>query len=123
MGSEYEDKIVLDVLEFYNEKNFKHYHTKEELINETSKILQNKVMSFFQGRSEFGPRALGSRSILANPAKLEMRDIINKKIKFREIFARCTNCACRKSKRFFEINNIDNHYQPKITCLCFKSFL
>ena len=59
MGSEYEDKIVLDALEFYNEKNFKHYHTKEELINETSKILQkNKVIGFFQGRSEFGPRAL-----------------------------------------------------------------
>jgi carbamoyltransferase len=47
---------------------------------------QNRVVGWFQGRAEFGPRALGSRSILGNPTHPDMDDIINRKIKFRESF-------------------------------------
>lgn len=47
---------------------------------------RDKVVAWFQGRDEFGPRALGARSILANPRHPEMKQIINKKIKFREGF-------------------------------------
>ncbi len=49
-------------------------------------ISENKVIGWYQGRSEFGPRALGNRSILANPGNKKMKDIVNKKIKFREEF-------------------------------------
>lgn len=49
-------------------------------------VAQNKVVSWFQGRDEFGPRALGARSILANPKAKEMKQILNQKIKFREGF-------------------------------------
>lgn len=57
------------------------------LLNETADILQSgKVVSWFQGRDEMGPRALGNRSILANPSDPEMRDRINEMIKFREQF-------------------------------------
>jgi len=51
-----------------------------------SLVAQDKVVAWFQGRDEFGPRALGSRSILANPRKAEMKQILNHKIKFREGF-------------------------------------
>ncbi|MGO9058217.1 MAG: carbamoyltransferase [Candidatus Binataceae bacterium] len=49
-------------------------------------IAEGKVVGWFQGRMEWGPRALGNRSILADPRRPEMRDILNAKIKRREMF-------------------------------------
>jgi carbamoyltransferase len=49
-------------------------------------IAEGKVIGWFQGRMEWGPRALGNRSILADPRRAEMRDILNSKIKRREPF-------------------------------------
>lgn len=49
-------------------------------------ISQGKIIGWYQGRSEFGPRALGHRSILASPTVLNMKDQINARIKFREEF-------------------------------------
>jgi carbamoyltransferase len=49
-------------------------------------VVQGKVLGWYQGRSEWGPRALGNRSILANPAIPNMKEIINAKIKRRESF-------------------------------------
>lgn len=50
------------------------------------KLAEGKIIAWFQERLEFGPRALGNRSILANPCKKEMRDILNTRVKFRESF-------------------------------------
>ena len=49
-------------------------------------IAEGKILGWFQGRAEWGPRALGNRSILADPRRAEMKDILNKRIKHREIF-------------------------------------
>jgi carbamoyltransferase len=49
-------------------------------------MLAGKVISLFQGRFEWGPRALGNRSILADPRRAEMKDVVNARIKFREPF-------------------------------------
>ncbi|MCB0510445.1 MAG: hypothetical protein KDC82_06750 [Bacteroidetes bacterium] len=49
-------------------------------------VAENKVVAWFQGRDEFGPRALGARSILANPKQANMKEELNLKIKFREGF-------------------------------------
>jgi carbamoyltransferase len=49
-------------------------------------IAQNKIVGWFQGRMEFGPRALGNRSILANPCNPEMKELLNSKVKKRESF-------------------------------------
>jgi carbamoyltransferase len=49
-------------------------------------LADNKVVGWFQGRMEFGPRALGARSILANPTNPNMKDILNARIKHREAF-------------------------------------
>ncbi len=50
------------------------------------KILEGKVVGWFQGKMEFGARALGNRSLIADPRRTDMRDIINLRIKFREKF-------------------------------------
>lgn len=52
----------------------------------TDLLIEGKVIGWFQGRMEFGARALGNRSLLADPRRTDMRDIINLKIKFREKF-------------------------------------
>lgn len=61
-------------------------HTEPDYSYIAKKILENKVVGWFMGRSEFGPRALGNRSIFANPCNLHMRDILNHIIKRREWF-------------------------------------
>lgn len=58
-----------------------------DLIDRAVEDLQaGKVIGWYQGRFEWGPRALGNRSILADPRRVEMKDIVNTKIKFREPF-------------------------------------
>jgi carbamoyltransferase len=57
------------------------------ICNETAKVLaEEKVVGWFQGGSEFGPRALGNRSILADPRKAEMKDLLNSRVKYRQAF-------------------------------------
>lgn len=59
----------------------------DDIYQTTAKLLsEGNIMGWFQGRSEIGPRALGNRSILADPRKGEMKDIINSRIKHREAF-------------------------------------
>ena len=59
----------------------------EDLINQTSEYLSNeKAIGWFQGRMEFGPRALGSRSILGDPRSDKMQKNLNLKVKYRESF-------------------------------------
>ena len=60
---------------------------REELIDRVSDLLsKEKIIGWFQGRMEWGPRALGNRRILASAARPEMKDIINSKVKHRELF-------------------------------------
>ncbi|MFQ5700618.1 MAG: carbamoyltransferase [Acidobacteriota bacterium] len=62
-------------------------HSREDLIRLTAKLIEEqKVIGWFQGRMEFGPRALGNRSILADARNPANRDVVNLKIKFRESF-------------------------------------
>jgi carbamoyltransferase len=57
------------------------------LLNATARhISEGKIVGWFQGATEWGPRALGNRSILADPRRPEMKDILNRRIKHREIF-------------------------------------
>ena len=60
---------------------------EDRLVEETAAaIARGDVVGWYQGRSEWGPRALGNRSILADPRRADMRDILNLKIKRREAF-------------------------------------
>jgi carbamoyltransferase len=60
---------------------------EEELMRQTAAIIADgKILGWFQGRAEWGPRALGNRSIVADPRRPEMKEILNRRIKHREIF-------------------------------------
>jgi carbamoyltransferase len=60
---------------------------EEELVSRVAgHIAQGKVVGWFQGRQEWGPRALGNRSILVDPRRAEMKDILNARVKHREPF-------------------------------------
>jgi carbamoyltransferase len=60
---------------------------EEELTKRTAAIIADgKILGWFQGRAEWGPRALGNRSIVADPRRPEMKEILNRRIKHREIF-------------------------------------
>jgi carbamoyltransferase len=62
-------------------------HDEARLIDlATDLLLEGKIVGWFQGRMEFGARALGNRSLLADPRRTDMRDIINLQIKYREKF-------------------------------------
>lgn len=83
-GPEFSDEEIKKVL---IQSNFKYtyYENKEDIQNIIVKdIVENKVIGLFQNKMEWGPRALGNRSIIANPTLVEMKDIVNSKIKFRE---------------------------------------
>ncbi|MFC1606536.1 carbamoyltransferase [Candidatus Latescibacterota bacterium] len=63
------------------------YRKSENIASETAEMLsQGKIIGWFQDRMEFGPRALGARSIIADPRTREMMDIVNMNIKHRESF-------------------------------------
>jgi carbamoyltransferase len=61
--------------------------TEGELMQRAAAIVADgKILGWFQGRAEWGPRALGNRSIVADPRRAEMKEILNERIKHREIF-------------------------------------
>jgi carbamoyltransferase len=64
-----------------------HRLTEDQLVERTAaQIAEGKIVGWFQGRMEFGPRALGNRSILADPRRRDMKDVLNSRIKYREPF-------------------------------------
>lgn len=87
LGTKYCNNDILEILEKNKKKVTFKKLTKNELNNFISlNLSKNKIFAYFRGKMEFGPRALGSRSILASPIKKENKDLLNLKIKKREKF-------------------------------------
>lgn len=78
--------------------------SREQLIETTAQALADgQIVGWFQGRMEFGPRALGSRSILADPRRADMKDTLNLRIKYREPFRPfCPSILQEAVGEFFE---------------------
>jgi carbamoyltransferase len=73
-----------------------------------------KVVGLHQGRFEWGPRALGNRSILADPRGAEMKDVVNTKIKFREPFRPFAPVILReRAPEYFDYPGVDTHESPR----------
>jgi len=84
----------------------------------TDLLLQGKVVGWYQGRFEWGPRALGNRSILADPRRAEMKDIVNRKIKFREPFRPFAPAVLEeRAQEFFELENPEQCYPARFMLL------
>jgi carbamoyltransferase len=76
---------------------YEYNQNEKELLDETAKMLaEDKVVGWFQGRMEFGPRALGARSILGDPRSPKMQAVMNLKIKFRESFRPFAPCVMQE---------------------------
>lgn len=80
-----------------------------ELIQRTARALASgKIVGWFQGRFEMGPRALGNRSILADPRSADMRTVINSKIKHRESFRPFAPAVLEdRAREFFDVDQSD----------------
>lgn len=77
----------------------------QELVNEVAKLLhEGNVIGWFQGRAEFGPRALGNRSIIVDPSRSDAKDLLNSKIKRRESFRPFAPSILKEStEEYFEV--------------------
>jgi carbamoyltransferase len=104
LGPEYKDSEVREYLDGAGAR----YRAlgERELITTTARLLaEGNVVGWFQGRMEFGPRALGGRSILADPRDPKMRDTLNMKIKFREGFRPfAPSVLADRNSEWFEID-------------------
>ena len=86
LGPSYSNDEIKEFLK-NNKIKYKFFSKKKDLVSIISKkISKGKVIGWFQGKMEFGPRALGNRSIIADPRSEKMQKNINLKIKFRESF-------------------------------------
>ena len=86
LGPEFSDKQIARALEKHDAKA-RHYDDFEQLATDVAaKLAEGNVVGWFQGRMEFGPRALGGRSILGDARNPEMQKKLNLKIKYREGF-------------------------------------
>ena len=90
------------IQEFLSNNSLPHKYFEDEKLYDvvSDLIIQEKIIGWFQGRMEFGPRALGSRTIIGDARSPQMQKTMNLKIKFREGFQSiCTIGSCRKSQR------------------------
>jgi carbamoyltransferase len=90
-GTSYDDFVIDSVLKGDGVANgdfqFLRLQSSDETCRATAQLLaEGNIVGWFQGRMEWGARALGNRSILADPRRADIRDVINLKIKFREKF-------------------------------------
>ena len=112
--------------DFYLGSNFSNSQIKKELLKHKKKlkfklckditkisakiISDKKILGWFQGAAEFGPRALGNRSILSQPFPITMKDHLNKNVKFRESFRPFAPAILDyKAKEFFQMNQESPH--------------
>ncbi len=112
-GPSFSDKYVNRLLNEQKDRiikencDTKYFTSITELTKKTAaEIAEGKVIGWFQGRMEWGPRALGNRSILCDPRRADMKDILNSKIKRRESFRPFAPSILRESvSKWFEQND------------------
>lgn len=106
-----------EIGDFLNQNNIPHRRLKDEdeLVDTVVDRLTNaQVVGWSQGRFEWGPRALGSRSIIADPRNHEMKDIVNSKIKFREPYRPfAPSVLAESAEKYFDLSNPCRHYPAR----------
>lgn len=117
-GLEYSDG---EIQEFLDSHTIPYTYIKEEkrLIDRVvSSLLKKHIVGWFQGRFEWGPRALGNRSILADPRHQDMKDIVNAKIKFREPYRPfAPSVLVEKASAYFELADAVDSYPARYMLL------
>jgi len=103
LGSEFSKEEIKNFLDG-NKIKYSQFKNEWDLVKNVAKLIyENNVVGWFQGRMEFGPRALGARSILSNPCNPEMKEILNTKVKHREKFRPFAPVVCaEQTSRYFQ---------------------
>jgi len=118
MGTSYNDEYIKSIIEKevkLKKFDIKHYNNKNELLTYLANLIfQNKIVGFFNGKMEFGARALGNRSILANPCGKNIKEIINSKIKRRESFRPFAPAILKNEKNKWFYNQEDNPFMSSV---------
>jgi carbamoyltransferase len=109
LGKPYSEEMVQKAVHAHAQGEgliIQEYGVLEEMYDVMAAAIEaGQITSWFQGRSEFGPRALGNRSILADPRRPDMKDILNSRVKFRESFRPFTpSVLAERSSEFFEMD-------------------
>lgn len=118
LGSIYSNRAIEKIIKKNNLK-YQKFRNEQTLLNKVALLLnENKIIGWFQGKMEFGPRALGNRSILAKPNPFSMKDKVNK-IKGRELFRPFAGSILKE--RVYEYFDVPqkNHSSPFMT-FCFN---
>ena len=104
VGPSYSNDEIKSFLDM-NKIQYKHLE-KDSLLETTAQLIaEGNVVGWYQGKMEWGPRALGNRSILADPRNAEMKDILNEKIKHRESFRPFAPCILEEHlSEYFDID-------------------
>lgn len=105
LGPHYSNEQVRAYLDAAN-AGYKYYENEDVICNEIAKLIDaGKVVGLMQGRMEFGPRALGGRSIIGDPRNNEMQSKMNLKIKFRESFRPfAPSCLAERASDYFDLD-------------------
>ena len=104
LGPNFKDSKIEEILNSIN-ANFKKYEENQLIEIVANEIAKGKTVGWFQGRMEFGPRALGSRSIIADPRNEKMQKELNLKVKFRESFRPFAPAVLKEDLfKWFELN-------------------
>lgn len=105
LGPEYSNEEIVSFLESKNIPY--HRFSRLDSVSKTAEALADgKVIGWFSGRMEFGPRALGGRSILGDPRKADMQTVMNLKIKFRESFRPfAPSCLSEEVSNYFDLDS------------------
>ena len=112
LGPQFNDEAIKGVLD--NCKLlYEYFLTEDKLAAEVARLLaQGRIVGWFRGAMEFGPRSLGARSILASPATEMMRDNLNAFIKHREEFRPfCASVTEERTEEFFEASALNDFLQ------------
>ena len=112
-----EESSQADTARFLTEAGISHWESKneDELTDYVADAIQSgKVVGWHQGRTEWGPRALGNRSILADPRRAEMKSIINEKVKFREPFRPfAPSILAERASELVELSDPESQYPAR----------
>ena len=111
-GPEYDYSLTVDYFQRSRIEGLIYEHClEEEFINKVVGYLQQgKIVGWFSGGSEFGPRALGHRSILSRPSPSSVRDFVNARVKFREAFRPFAPAILEEyCSEYFDLNIVSKH--------------
>ncbi|MFT7479518.1 MAG: carbamoyltransferase, partial [Gammaproteobacteria bacterium] len=114
LGSEHGDDEVREFLET-NDIEYVHMEDDEEFFEYVAQsLVDGMVCGWYRGRFEWGPRALGARSIIADPRRVEMKEKLNSKIKFREAFRPFAPSVLEeRANEFFELPDAERHFPAR----------